>query len=91
MGFTRIGDLVSGGEDYSLSTRWEAYGLYFQIAKANPIIGLGPANVYWYTPLFPIRGYAVNYNSHNNYVDIIAQFGIIGLILFVWLAWEIGF
>lgn len=90
MGSSRIGNLVSGGEDYSLSTRSDALWLYLDIIKINPVIGLGPANVYWYTPLFPIRGYAVNYNSHNNYVDIVAQFGLIGLILFFWLAWEIG-
>jgi hypothetical protein len=32
----------------------------------------------------------VNYNSHNNYVDLYAQMGIIGVLLFLWFAWEVG-
>jgi O-antigen ligase len=30
-------------------------------------------------------------NSHNNWVDLFAQFGIVGLSLFVWLAIEIAY
>jgi hypothetical protein len=51
---------------------------------------LGFANYYWYTPLFPIRGYAVSFNSHNNYVDIVAQTGLLGLVFFLWFLWEVG-
>jgi O-antigen ligase len=51
---------------------------------------LGFANYYWYTPLFPIRGYAVSFNSHNNYVDIVAQTGIVGLACFLLFLWELG-
>jgi O-antigen ligase len=47
------------------------------------------ANYYWYTPLIPILGYHVQFNSHNNYVDIIAQTGIIGLACFFWFAFEV--
>jgi len=90
LGLSRIGNIVSGGEDYSISTRSVAWRLILDIVKVNPILGLGPANIYWYTPLFPILGYSVNYNSHNNYIDIIAQLGIVGLVIFVWFVWEIG-
>jgi O-antigen ligase len=61
-----------------------------EIIKTNPIWGLGFANYYWYTPLFPIRGYAVSFNSHNNYVDIVAQTGLMGLACFLWFLWEVG-
>ena len=61
-----------------------------QIIKISPLMGLGFANYYWYTPLFPIRGYAVSFNSHNNYVDIVAQTGVLGLIFFLWFLWEVG-
>jgi O-antigen ligase len=61
-----------------------------QIIRINPILGLGFGNYYWYTPLFPIRGYAVSFNSHNNYLDIVAQMGLVGLICFLWLIWEVG-
>jgi hypothetical protein len=40
--------------------------------------------------LFPILGYSVVFNSHNNYIDILAQIGIFGLVFFMWWLWEIG-
>lgn len=77
-------------DEYSITTRLDAWIIMGQIIKISPIWGLGFANYYWYTPLFPIRGYAVNFNSHNNYVDIAAETGIIGLACYLWLLWEIG-
>ncbi len=75
---------------YSYSTRTEAWFLIAEIVKVNPILGLGPANYYWYTPLFPISGYSVNFNSHNQYVDLIAQTGLVGLLAFLWFFGEVG-
>jgi hypothetical protein len=77
-------------DEYSYSTRVDAWTIVLNIVKVNPILGLGPANYYWYTPLFPIRGYAVNFNSHNQYIDLIAQTGTLGLLAFVWLMFCIG-
>ena len=79
-----------GSDEYSVSTRYDAWLIMVQIIKINPIWGLGFANYYWYTPLFPIRGYAVSFNSHNNYVDIVAQTGLVGLVCFLWFLWEAG-
>ncbi|OGO29310.1 MAG: hypothetical protein A2W33_01535 [Chloroflexi bacterium RBG_16_52_11] len=81
---------VISSEEYSLSTRLEAWSILFQIIKINPIWGTGFANYYWYTPLFPIEGYAVSFNSHNNYVDIVAQTGLVGLACFLLFLWEVG-
>jgi O-antigen ligase len=86
---TALSYLIASDE-YSYSTRLEAWNLILEIVKANPLLGLGPANYHWYTPLFPIRGYAVRFNSHNQYVDLLAQTGLIGLGCFLWFAWEIG-
>ena len=74
------------GNEYSLTTRLEAWNILAQIISLNPVLGLGPANYYWYTPLFPIDGYAVVFNSHNNYIDLIAQTGFLGLACFLWFA-----
>ena len=90
LGFTKISGALTGEEDYSILTRTEAWLLVLKIVKANPILGLGPANYYWYTPLFPIEGYRVQFNSHNNYIDILAQTGIIGLGMFIWFVVELG-
>jgi O-antigen ligase len=62
----------------------------YEVIKVNPIFGLGPANYYWYSALFPILGYYVPFNSHNNYIDIIAQTGLVGLVAFIWFAWEVA-
>ena len=77
-------------DEYSISTRFDAWSIMAQIIKISPVWGLGFANYYWYTPLFPIRGYAVSFNSHNNYVDIVAQTGLVGLVCLLWLWWELG-
>ena len=81
---------MSGDNPYSLMTRLQAWKILEAIIKVNPLFGVGPANYYWYTPLFQILGYSVKFNSHNNYVDIIAQIGFVGLAAFIWVAWEIG-
>lgn len=71
-------------DEYSYSTRLDAWIILLEIIRVNPILGLGPANYYYYTPLYEIRGYNVRFNSHNQYLDIIAQIGIVGLIVIVW-------
>ncbi|MCO5192601.1 MAG: hypothetical protein M9941_15630 [Anaerolineae bacterium] len=77
-------------EHYSASTRVAAWQIVLQIAGKNPVWGLGPANYYYYTPLYNLLGYRVQFNSHSQYVDMIAQIGIVGLVLFVWFMAEIG-
>jgi O-antigen ligase len=85
-----IGLVMAGDQEYSLMTRWEAARILAEIVKVNPVLGLGPANYYHYTPLFPILGWYVNFNSHNQYVDIVAQTGLLGLACFLWFAWELS-
>ena len=77
-------------DEYSISTRFDAWSILAQIIKINPVLGLGFANYYWYTPLFRIRGYAVSFNSHNNYVDIIAETGFVGLVCLLLFFWQVG-
>ena len=82
--------IMIGDNAYSLMTRLAAWKVVLEIAKVNPILGLGPANYRWYTPLFPILGWAVQFNSHNQYIDLIAQTGILGLICFLWFFLAVG-
>jgi O-antigen ligase len=77
-------------EEYSYSTRLDAWKIVFDIIKVNPVLGLGPANYYWYTSLYSIRGYFVEFNSHNQYLDLLAQTGILGLLFFLWFFWVVG-
>jgi hypothetical protein len=84
-----IMDLI-GSEDYSWGTRLDAWRIILEIGRVSPLLGMGFANYYWYTPLFPIRGWRVSFNSHSQFVDIIAETGYIGLLAFVWLFFELG-
>jgi O-antigen ligase len=60
------------------------------MVRVNPLLGLGPANYYSYAPGFPILGFSVRFSSHNNYIDLIAQTGYLGLACFVWFATAMG-
>lgn len=73
-----------GDNAYSTMTRLEAWKIVIEVAKVNPLLGLGPTNYRFYTVLFPILGFFVEFNSHNNYVDVFAQTGILGLICLTW-------
>jgi hypothetical protein len=84
-----MSDAVSS-DAYSYSTRLDAWIILLNMVKVNPILGFGPANYYWYTPLFRIRGWAVAFNSHSQIVDLLAQTGLLGLGCFIWFAAEIG-
>jgi hypothetical protein len=89
-----LSGLTSEGDNaYSTVTRLEAWRIIAELVKVNPAFGLGMSNYYWYTPLFPILGYRISFNSHNNYVDIVAQTGLVGLLVFLWFVaelWRLG-
>ncbi len=77
-------------EEYSYITRMAAWKVMLEIIKVSPILGLGPANYPFYTHLYPVLGYLIKFNSHNQYIDIIAQTGLIGFFCFTWFIWQIG-
>lgn len=82
---------VMESEEYSLSTRLEILPIYWQILRVNPLFGIGFANYRYVTPLFSLRGYFVEFNSHNNYVDIAVQTGLLGLISYLWFLFEVAY
>ena len=84
-------DIVTEGDNtYSLESRLAAWGILADMVKVNPVFGVGMANYHYYTPLYNILGYSnVQFNSHNQYVDIVLQAGVVGLIAFFWFVWEV--
>jgi hypothetical protein len=84
-----IADLIAGDE-YSYSTRVDAWRIMLNLIQLNPILGLGPSNYYGYSALYSIRGYSVSFNSHNQYIDLVAQTGILGLFCYLWFFWEVA-
>jgi O-antigen ligase len=77
-------------EEYSAVTRAATWPIMYQLVKASPLLGLGPSNYYFYTAHYSLLGYYVQFNSHNNYWDLAAQVGLLGLGLFLWLAAGLG-
>lgn len=82
-------DLIST-DQYSWGTRVDAWLVVLDISRVSPIIGLGFANYYFYAKVFTIRGYHIQFNSHSQFVDIIAQTGVLGLLCFFWILFEVG-
>lgn len=84
----------AGGEtewNSSGASRLVLIGRVVEVTMRNPITGLGPAAYRPYANMRPIfhRGaYWVQplVNSHNNYVDLFAHGGLLGLALFTWFA-----
>ena len=76
-------------QDHSVVSRQAAFPIMIALIKASPILGLGPANYYHYTILYPILGWYVRFSSHNNYLDILAQTGLLGFAFFTWLIFEL--
>ena len=79
----------SGGSRLVLTQR------VIDVTMRNPITGLGPAAYRRYAAMTPLRYQGANWilpevNSHNNYVDLFSQVGIVGLVLFFWFAAEIA-
>jgi len=89
VGFYLAQDLIAT-DQYSWGTRVDAWLVVLGISSVSPIIGMGFANYYWYAKVFTIRGYYIKFNSHSQFVDIIAQTGILGLACFMWILFEIG-
>jgi O-antigen ligase len=85
-----ISRTLQADKDYDLLTRHAAWDILVDLIKLDPLLGIGFANYYHYTPLFPILGWSVKFNSHNQYFDLVAQMGLVGLLCFVWLSWAIG-
>lgn len=75
-------------------SRMALIGRVLEVTMRNPITGLGPAAYRPYAGIKPLSyGQAFwvspQINSHNNYVDLFAHVGLLGLALFLWFAIEV--
>ncbi len=81
--------ITSGGSRLILIQR------VIDVTMRNPITGLGPAAYRPYAAMKPLLYQRANWivpqiNSHNNYVDLFAHGGVLGLLLFFWFAWRVA-
>jgi ABC-type multidrug transport system fused ATPase/permease subunit len=88
----------AGGEDEWIMSgrpRLALIGRVIEVTMRNPITGLGPAAYRSYAGAKPltyrhIQWWNPNISSHNNYVDLFAHTGLLGLGLFLWFMVEVG-
>lgn len=79
----------SGGSRLALT------GAVIRVTMRNPVTGIGPASYRPYGRMNPLQYEGAYYNniglsSHNNYVDLFAHGGIVGLGLFLWFMTELA-
>ena len=82
----RLSTLANPINDSSINERLSYYNLSLQSIKDDPIIGMGLGN--WKIESIPYvlndkRSYIVPYHSHNDFLQIGAELGLIGLGLYL--------
>lgn len=95
--FPTVWSFAGGDDEWTTSgqSRLVLIERVLSVSMRNPVTGLGPVAYRNYastTPLAYQRAFWVQpqINSHNNYVDVFAQFGLLGLGIIGWLVVEIG-
>ncbi len=74
-------DAIALETQRSLNTRIDAWEANWRVTGEHLLLGTGPGGyAAYYMSYFPTEATA----THNNYVDIIAQTGIVGLVVLLW-------
>ncbi len=76
--FSTQTELAYGNFQYRL-LRVKAGLAMFQL---NPIFGVGAGNYVLYAPIWGVSEQAAGYSAHNEYVRLIAEFGLIGGLIY---------
>lgn len=95
--FSALFEFAGGEAEWAESggSRLVLIGRVLEVTMRNPITGLGPASYRLYAGMKPLAyggAYWVSpqINSHNNYVDLFAHVGALGLALLSWFAVELA-
>jgi O-antigen ligase len=68
-------------------TRLSAWEVNWRITRDHLLLGTGPAGyAVYYTTYVPDSAMA----THNNYIDVLSETGLVGLLMFVWLLVSVG-
>jgi hypothetical protein len=94
--FSSVYQFAGGWREWAESggSRLLLIGRVIEVTMQNPITGLGPAAYRPYANMEPLlygRAFwiAPLINSHNNYVDLFAHVGLLGMALFFWFTVEV--
>ncbi len=87
LNFGRWGGVINAENNESGTTRSEAWDRVFDLIGNHLLFGSGPAGYHFY---FTVTIGGFYQLSHNNYVDILAQTGVVGFTFFIWMWLAIG-
>ncbi|MCB0256668.1 MAG: O-antigen ligase family protein, partial [Anaerolineae bacterium] len=81
--------------EISVGGRFILWESVLGLSAQHPVLGLGLTTYRQYFQFIPLlteagRWWRPNVNSHNLYIDLFAQMGIVGLAVFGWAVFEIG-
>jgi hypothetical protein len=77
-----LGTFIQQEAEESLFTRVDAWGVNWTVTKEHILLGTGPAGyAAYYMTYNPTRAMA----THNNFIDVIAQTGVLGLGFLCWM------
>ena len=77
--------------------RWELWKAGIKVWQQHPIIGVGGGNFgafaashfrFGELEAFPNPNMLYGYNLHNAYMQILSEFGIVGIFAFAWAVWD---
>jgi len=77
-----LGTFIEQEAEESLYTRLDAWRVNWGLTKEHLLLGTGPAGyAAYYMTYYPTRAMA----THNNFIDVFAQTGVLGLGLLIWM------
>jgi O-antigen ligase len=86
-----------GTEEGTGAQRWEVWKVGFKVWMTHPIFGVGAGNFgafaagyfrFGELPAFPNPNMLYGFNLHNSYMQILAEFGLVGVLAFGWALWD---
>jgi O-antigen ligase len=86
-----------GTEQGTGAQRWEVWKVGFKVWMQHPILGVGGGNVgayaathfrYGELAAFPNPSVLYGHNLHNVYMQVLSEFGLVGIGAFAWALWD---
>jgi len=80
--FGSLSDRLGTEQRVSGDTRFDAWMMNWRVTSQHLLLGTGPAGyAVYYMSYFPSQAMA----THNNYIDVISQTGILGFGFYLWI------
>jgi O-antigen ligase len=89
--------LEEGAEEGTGQQRWETWKVGLKVWMQRPFLGAGGGNFGAFAAThfrwgeleaFPNPNMLYGFNMHNSYLQILAEFGLIGFVAFMWALWD---